>query len=141
MLLSSFIINDLMSSLSGTTILSKSCESIKSYEAKNLPVPIKKTYLAFSAGKHKSDFFTDENGEKMHRTDLTVCVNCYTPLTSSPANTHTVIETVMYYFSTVNELIKSFSVGATQYDKDVDAYKICCTIEFSQVLKAEEEPS
>lgn len=136
---SSGIIDDFISSIQETTLLSKTCRLIKAYEGGNLPVPIKNIYFSFSSEETKITYSYDENGDKIETGNYVIRMNCFVPLTSSPASAHTLAESVMLYLALSNTDITGFSSGKTDYDSDVDAYRITCRIYLGKSEKADTE--
>lgn len=118
------LIDAFIKTITEATVLNNSCKAIRAYESKNLPVPIKKIYFSFSAAESKLYYSFDENGNKTEVNSVKISVNCFIPLSFSPAVTYTLTETVMNILMKSNDNIISFTVGKTEYDSDVDAFRI-----------------
>lgn len=120
----SVLIDTFIKTISESEVLHSNCSAIRAYESRNLPVPIKKTYFSFSALENKLYYSTDEGGNKTEVNSIKIAVNCFIPLTLSPAVTYTLTESVMNLLMKSNKDIISFTVGRTEYDSDVDAFRI-----------------
>lgn len=136
---SSGIIDAFITGIQETTLLSKTCRLIKAYEGGNLPVPIKNIYFSFSSEETKVAYSYDENGDKLETCSYVIRMNCFVPLTNSPASAHTLAESLMLYLAVSNTDITGFSSGQTDYDSDVDAYRITCRIYLEKSQKADTE--
>ncbi len=130
-LIDSFIIK-----ISESEILSDACCAIRAYESKNLPVPIRKTYFSFSAAENRLYYSYDENGNKKEINSIIISVNCFIPLNLSPAVIYSLTETVMRFLMINTEDIIGFTVGKTEYDSDVDAFRINSEIHFQTEKQA-----
>ncbi len=124
------LIDSFIKAITDSSILNSTCQAIRAYESKNLPVPIKKTYFSFSAKENKLYYYTDENGKKTEVNSLKIAVNCFIPLSLSPALMYSLTETVLYFLTKSNKDIISFTVGKTEYDSDVDAFRINSELHF-----------
>ena len=124
------LIDSFIRTISASSVLSDSCEAIRAYEGKNLPVPIKKTYFSFSATENKLYYTTDSQGNKKEINSVKIAVNCFIPISLSPAVTYTLAESALTVLKAGNKDIISITVGKTVYDSDVDAYKINSEIHF-----------
>ncbi len=124
-LIDSFIIK-----ISESEILSDACCAIRAYESKNLPVPIRKTYFSFSAAENRFYYSYDANGNKKETNSIIISVKSFIPLDLSPAIIYNLTETVMNMLMKSNKDIIGFTVGKTEYDSDVDAFRINSEIHF-----------
>ncbi len=131
----SALIDSFIKLLTETEVLNEACQAIKAYESKNLPVPIKKTYFSFSAAENSLNYSTDSNGDKIETNSVKISVNCFIPLSLSPAVIHNLAESVMLILMKSNDKIVGFTVGKTEYDSDVDAFRINCELNFRSVVK------
>ncbi|MBQ3136608.1 MAG: hypothetical protein IJB74_03910 [Clostridia bacterium] len=118
------LIDSFIKAIGDSEILNNSCQAIRAYENKSLPVPIKKTYFSFSAEENKLYFSDDGNGNKSEINSVKISVSCFIPLTLSPALIYTLTETVMTVLMNSNENIIGISLGKAEYDSDVDAFRI-----------------
>lgn len=130
-LIDSFIIK-----ITESEILSDSCCAIRAYESKNLPVPIRKTYFSFSTAENRLYYSFDADGNKKEINSIRISVNCFIPLNLSPAVIYSLTETVMNMLMKSNKYIIGFTVGKTEYDSDVDAFKINSEIHFQTEKQA-----
>ncbi len=124
------LIDSFIKTISESDLLSSTCQAIRAYEAKNLPVPIKKTYFSFSAAENKFYYTRDDEGNITEVNSIKIAVNCFIPLKTSPAVMYTLAETVLRTLMSGNENITGITVGKTGYDSDVDAFKISGEIVF-----------
>ncbi len=131
----SALIDSFIKLLTETEVLNEACQAIRAYESKNLPVPIKKTYFSFSAAENSLNYSTDSNGDKIETNSVKISVNCFIPLSLSPAVIHNLAESVMLILMKSNDKIVGFTVGKTEYDSDVDAFRINCELNFRSVVK------
>ncbi len=118
------LIDSFIKIIRDSEMLNSNCQAIRAYESKNLPVPIKKTYFSFSALESKLFYSADESGNKTEINSIRIAVNCFIPLSMSPAVTYTLTESVLNLLMKSNKDIISFTVGKTEYDSDVDAFRI-----------------
>ncbi len=121
---STALIDSFIKTISESSLLNSNCQAIRAYESKNLPVPIKKTYFSFSTAESRLYFSSDANGNKTEVNSIKIAVNCFIPLTLSPAVIYTLTETVMLVLMNNNKNIIGFTVGKTVYDSEVDAFRI-----------------
>ncbi len=124
-LIDSFIIK-----ISESEILNDSCSAIRAYESKNLPVPIRKTYFSFSPAENRLYYSYDSEGNKKEINSIKISVSCFIPLELSPAVIYTMTETVMSMLMKSNDNIEGFTIGKTEYDSDVDAFRIRSEIHY-----------
>lgn len=129
------LVDAFIEQVEGNMALVLACTVIKAYEAKNLPIPIKKTYLSFSGEENKVEYFTDENGKKMEKNNVTIRMSSFIPLGISPSSGQKLSELVAIYIANNNGHIDGFTVGETVYDSNVDAYRITTRIYFSEITE------
>ena len=124
------LIDSFIKTISESEILGDSCNAIKAYESKNLPVPIRKTYFSLSASENRFYYLSDTNGNKKEINSIKISVNCFIPLDFSPAAVYSLTETVMDMLMKSNKDITGFTIGKTEYDSDVDAFRINSEIQY-----------
>lgn len=124
------LIDSFIKTISDSEVLNSNCRAIRAYESKNLPVPIKKTYFSFSALENKVYYSTDADGKKTEVNSVKIAVNCFIPLNLSPAVVYTLTESVMFMLMKSHSNIISITVGKTEYDSDVDAFRINSELHF-----------
>lgn len=124
------LIDSFIKTIRDSEVLNSSCEAIRAYENKNLPVPIKKTYFSFSAEENRLYYSADADGSKTEINSIKICVSCFIPLTLSPAVIYSLTETVMTVLMNSNEKIIGLTLGKAEYDSDVDAFRIKGTLHF-----------
>ncbi len=125
-----FLIDSFITKISEAEILNDSCSAIMAYESKNLPVPIRKTYFSFSAAENSFYYSYDSEGNKKEVNSIKISVSCFIPLGLSPAAIYTMAETVMDMLMKSNKDIIGFTIGKTEYDSDVDAFRIRSEIHY-----------
>lgn len=125
------LIDAYMTQVEEYILFALTCKVIRAYEATNLPVPIRKVYFSFSGEENKVEYFTDENGKEMEKNDITVRINCFIPIGMPPSESQKLLELACLYLAVNNENIIGFTVGETEYDSDVDAYRITGRINYS----------
>lgn len=128
--LSQYLIEECISKVEESRLLSAACRAIKAYEGENLPVPIKKTYFSFSCEENKVVYTAMDDGSLLETNDIQLRVNCFIPLSLSPCSVHTIIESVLLYLKSNLTDICGFTVGNTEYDSNVDAYRVSSLISF-----------
>ncbi len=129
------LIDSFIKILTESSVLGETCQAIRAYESKNLPVPIKKTYFSFSAAENSLDCSADSDGSKTETNTVKIAVSCFIPLKLSPAVVHNLAESVMLILMNSDDGITGFTVGKTEYDSDVDAFRINCELRFQTVKK------
>lgn len=127
---STVLIDSFIDVITKAEILSDTCSAIRAYEGQNLPVPIRKTYFSFSAAENSFYFSEDKEGNTTGVNSIKIAMNCFIPLDLSPASIYTLTETVLYILMNSNENIISITAGKTEYDSDVDSFRINCEIHF-----------
>ncbi len=107
------------------------CTAIEGYEANTLPIPIKTTYFSLVPQEHKLTYFENENKEFCQRCSIIIRLNCYAPLRRKSVATHALTETVLdFLVDSFPDEIKSFTIGDTEYDDVVNAFKVTSRIYF-----------
>lgn len=128
----SSIITSLIDFINETVGLTDIFTAVRAYEAGNLPVPIKKTYVAFSTNKNTVTLFENDNEEYCQANDIIIRMNCYTPLTTSPLYIYTLLEIVLDYIQDeYSSEMTGFTIEETGFDSDVNSYKITAYLNFS----------
>lgn len=119
------IINKIKNAINEDAELSADCEAVRAYEKTTLPVPLKKTYFSLSCEDNTFTKGTPDINK------ISIRMTCFTPLTK-PA--YTANETAEKLIDYLNELFSddlvSYSIGETDYDDDVRAYKVICRLQF-----------
>ncbi len=131
------LIDTYMNQIDDQLLFNMTCEVIKAYEGKNLPVPIRKIYLSFSGEENKVTYFTDESGVKMETNDIVIRMNSFVPLDNTPSSGQLISEIAGIFLALSNEGITGFNVGDIVFDSNVDAYRITSRIYFSETEKVE----
>ncbi len=128
MLFTSEIIEEMINDIN-TELKPSGCSAIRGYDTKDLPIPLKKTYLSFVPEKNTVSYFEDENKEFCQKNEVTIRMTCYSPLISVASETHILIEEVLTF---LNEKylteISGYTIGETEYDNEVKAFRIVCKI-------------
>lgn len=133
------LINTIVTYVNEEIAMTDVFQAIRSYEVKNLPVPIKQTYLAFSPKENTVTLFEDDNEEFCQKNNITVRMNCYTPVSSSTPYIYSLLEIVA---DALNDSfggdMQSFTLGEIEFDSNVNAYKITSYLYFSYEVCAGE---
>lgn len=105
------------------------CTAIRGFDTKGLPIPLKKIYLSFVPEKNTVSYFEDNNKEFCQKNEVTIRMTCFSPLVSVASETHILLEEVLTF---LNEKylteISGYTIGETEYDDEVKAFKIECRI-------------
>lgn len=122
---SSEIINKIKDAINEDVDISEYCEAVRAYERTNLPVPLKKTYFSL---------LCEENSIIKGNPDIntiTVRMTCFTPLTLPAYTANEIAENIAGYMDELfGDDFTSYSIGETNYDDDVRAYKVICRLNF-----------
>ena len=110
-----------------------SCSAIRGFDTKGLPIPLKKTYLSFVPEKNTVTYFEDENEEFCQNNEVTIRMTCFSPLIALASETHILIEEVLAFLNEkyITE-ISGYTIGETEYDDEVKAFRIECRIFYSR---------
>ena len=105
------------------------CRAIKAYDTKNLPIPLETTYFTVSCEENKCSYFEDETTQQCMKNTVTIRLNCFAPLRRIPYMSHGICEIAVKFISdSYMPYVKSSRVGETQYDSEVKAFRVPCTI-------------
>lgn len=128
MLFTSQIIEGMIDSINGE-LKPKSCVAIRGFDTKDLPIPLKKTYLSFVPEKNTVSYFENENREFCQKNEVTVRMTCFSPLISLASDTHVLLEQVLTFLNEkyITE-ISGYTIGETEYDDEVKAFRIVCKL-------------
>ena len=107
----------------------QNCEAIRGFDTKGLPIPLKKTYLSFAPEKNAVTYFSDEFEEFCQKNEATIRMTCFSPLSLLASDTHVLLEQVLTFLNEkyITE-ISGYTIGETEYDSDVKAFRIICKI-------------
>ncbi len=109
--------------------LSFLCQAIKAYDTKNLPIPLDMTYFTVSCEENKNTYYEDDTAQQCMKNTVTIRLNCFAPLRRIPYMSHGLCEIAVKFISDhYMPYVKSAQVGETQYDSEVKAFKVPCTI-------------
>lgn len=119
------IINKIKDAINEDVDLSAESEAVRAFEKTNLPVPLKKTYFSLSCENNTFTKGTPDINK------LSIRMTCFTPLTK-PAYTanETAEKLIVYLEELFDDDLVSYSIGETDYDDDVRAYKVICRLGF-----------
>lgn len=105
------------------------CRAIRGFDTRDLPIPLKSTYLSFVPEKNTVSYFENSNREFCQKNDVTIRMTCFSPLVCAASLTHIQLEEVLTY---LNEKylteISGYTIGETEYDNEVKAFRIVCKI-------------
>ena len=143
MLFTSEIIDTMIGEIN-EELIPENCVAIRGFDTKDLPIPLKKTYLSFVPEKNTVSYFSDEFDDFCQRNEATIRMTCYSPLISLASETHVLLEQVLTFLNEkyITE-ISGYTIGETEYDNEVKAFKIICKIfyerEFCPAIGSENE--
>lgn len=128
MLFTSEIINSMIEAIN-TELMPESCEAIRGFDTKDLPIPLKKTFLSFVPEKNTVTYFSDDTDEFCQKNEATIRMTCYSPLAAVASDTHILLEEVLTFLNEkyITE-ISGYTIGETEYDNEVKAFKMVCKI-------------
>lgn len=131
MVFTSELIHEIITYINEELSYTPFCTAIKGYDTDSLPLPLRTTYLSFVPHEYNLTYFEDDNAQRYERNSITLRINCFAPLRRKPTASHALIEAVLdevkdYFSSNLTKL----SIGETEYDDDVNAYKITCFLDF-----------
>lgn len=115
--------------------LSFLCQAIKAYDTKNLQIPIKMTCFTVACEENKVTYFENESLEACEKNTVKIRINCFAPLRRVPYMSHALSETVMdFVCDYFMPQVTNCTIGNTEYDDEVKAYKISCymTLEYER---------
>lgn len=119
------IINKIKDAINEDVDISEKCEAVRAYERTNLPVPLKKTYFSL---------LCEENSVIKGNPDINKIVirmTCFTPLTLPAYSANETAESIAGYMDELfGDDFTSYTIGETDYDDDVRAYKVICRLNF-----------
>ena len=122
---SAAIINKIKNAINEDVELSADCEAVRAYEKTTLPVPLKKTYFSL---------LCEENSVVKGNPDtnrITIRMTCFTPLTLPAYTANEKAEAIAGYMDELfGSDFVSYTIGETDYDDDVRAYKVICKLNF-----------
>lgn len=122
------IINELISYINDDLNLTDQVTAIRGFDDVTFTRPIDKTYLSFTCKEETVTYF-DSSDEYCQKVSIELLANCFVPLTTSVLSARNVAEIIL---SSVNDnfadQITGYSIGETDYDDDINAYKIACTL-------------
>ncbi len=122
---SSEIIKKIKDAINEDVDISEDAEAVRAYERTNLPVPLKKTYFSL---------LCEENSVVKGNPDtnrITIRMTCFTPLTLPAYTANEKAEAIAGYMDELfGSDFVSYTIGETDYDDDVRAYKVICKLNF-----------
>lgn len=132
MITTSSIINKIVSSLNCDADFVEAGTAVRAFELTTLPVPLKQAYFSLSASKNAVSFSTNSSGTVTEEQSVSIKMTCYTPLTRPAYTTNDLAESVLEYMAEIfGEALTGYTLGETDYDSDVNAYKVICYLNFS----------
>ena len=79
MLFTSEIIDDMIDEIN-QNLMPENCSAIRGFDTKDLPIPLKKTYLSFIPEKNTVSYFEDDVRELCQKSEATIRMTCFSPL-------------------------------------------------------------
>ncbi len=128
MLFTSQIINNMIDAIN-SELKPESCDAIRGFDTKDLPIPLKKTYLSFVPEKNTVSYFSDDSEEFCQISEATIRMTCYSPLICIASDTHVLLEQVLGFLNEkyITE-ISGYTIGETEFDNEIKAFRIICRI-------------
>jgi len=109
--------------------LSFLCKAIKAYDTKNLPIPLEITYFTVSCEENKNTYYENDEAQQCMKNTVTIRLNCFAPLRRIPYMSHGICEIAVKFIADhYMPAVKSATVGETEYDSEVKAFKVPCTM-------------
>ena len=131
MTFSTDLITQLIDFINKDDFLSKLGKAIRAYDTEGLPVPIRETYFSFSCKENTVTMTENEDGSLSEENNITIKMNCFSPLKKSAYGVHNMTEKVTAGLSEAfRSSVTKFTIGDTEYDDDVKSYKITALISF-----------
>lgn len=132
MLFTSQIIEDMITAIN-TELKPSDCSAIRGFDTKDLPIPLKKTYLSFLPEKNTVSYFENDNKEFCQKSEATIRMTCFTPISFVASETHIQLEEILTFLNEkyITE-ISGYTIGETEYDNEVKAFRIICRIFYEQ---------
>ena len=119
------IINKIKNAINGDVDLNDGCEAVRAFEKTTLPVPLKKTYFSLSCEDNTLTKGTPDTNR------ISIRMTCFTPLTKPAYYANETAEKIFTYMEEIfSDDLVSYSIGETDYDDDVRAYKVICRLHF-----------
>ncbi len=131
MIYTSEIIDRLISCINDDFGIPSLCMAVRGFEAVNLPIPIKTTYFSIVPEENKVTYFENDNLEYCQKTSVTIRMNCFSPLRRKASAIHAMAEAVLDFINdSYPDEIKGYTIGDTEYDDDIKAYRVTCRLFF-----------
>ena len=131
MIYTSEIIDRLISCINDDFGIPSLCMAVRGFEAVNLPIPIKTTYFSIVPEENKVTCFENDNLEYCQKTSVTIRMNCFSPLRRKASAIHAMAEAVLDFINdSYPDEIKGYTIGDTEYDDDIKAYRVTCRLFF-----------
>ncbi len=131
MIQSSSLITEILKSLNSDADFKDKGIAVRAFEIATLPVPLKTAYFSVSAAKNSVSFSKDSTGQLFKKQDISIKITCYTPLTRPAYTTNNLAETILIYMHEIfGEALTDYTIGETDYDSDVNGYRIICHLNF-----------
>ena len=120
------IINKIKDAINEDAELSEYCEAVRAFEKTTLPVPLKKSYFSLTCEENKLVKGSPDTNR------ITIRMTCFTPLTEPAYSANETAEELMDYIDELfGDDFVSYTIGKTDFDDDVRAYKVICRLEFN----------
>lgn len=128
MLFTSQIINNMIDAIN-SELKPSECSAIRGFDTKDLPIPLKKTYLSLVPEKNTVSYFNEQSDEFCQINEATIRMTCYSPLTRIASDTHVLLEQVLGFLNEkyITE-ISGYTIGETEFDNEIKAFRIVCRI-------------
>lgn len=131
MVFSSEIITDIITYINKDLSYTPFCTAVRGYDTDSLPLPLRTTYLSFVPDEYNFSYYEDSTTPLCEKDTITIRLNCFAPLRRKPTASHALVEAVLDEVKdNFGTNLTKFTIGKTEFDDDVNAYKITCYLEF-----------
>lgn len=126
------IISELIEKINSYSVEGESFEAVFAYNGKVSPVPVDRTYIAFSTCGTGIEFFTNEDEECCKQTNVTIEAAFYVSSVRRAKDIYSLMETVMdYLLVEYAGKMTEYNAGGLEIDDNMRLMKIPCTMKFT----------
>ena len=126
------LITELIAKINSYSVEGESFEAVFAYDGRVSPVPIDKTYIAFSTNGTSVSFFDDENAETCKRTCVTIGVDFYSSPQRRARDIYALLENVMDRLMVEYAgRMTDYRAGELKIDDKLRLIRLPCSMSFS----------
>ena len=126
------MIEELIDLINEYSVEGEDFEAIFAFDGRVSPVPIDKTYIAFSTNETAVGFFEDENEETCKKTDVTIAVDFYFSPRRKAKEIYSLCESVMDYLMVEYAgKMTDYSAGELKIDDNLRLVRLPCRMSFT----------